>query len=149
MNQQLLFLVAFFGGVCLAIQSAFSSQLGSILKKPVLASISTYTSGALFACVFMLIFSKEIVNLQHAKQVPWYLWFIGGLFSVTGITLYYFSIPKIGIARMIALGLCGQLIFSIIAGHFGWLNVPVDPITLRKIIGMTAMVIGIILINSK
>lgn len=149
MNQQLLSVIAFLGGVCLAIQSGFSTQLGTILKKPVLASISTYTSGALFAIIFVLLFLKDAIHPQTAKQVPWYLWFIGGLFSVTGITLYYFAIPKIGIAKMMAFGLYGQLIFSVVAGHYGWLNLPVEPITYRSIIGVVAMMFGIFFITSK
>lgn len=124
MNQNLLTAIAFFGGICLAVQAAFSSQLGSLLKKPILASISTYSSGALFAIVFASLYASEAISLHAVKQVPWYLWFIGGLFSVVGVTLYYVAIPRIGIGRMMALGLCGQLIFSVIAGHFGWLNLP-------------------------
>jgi transporter family-2 protein len=149
MNQQLLSTIAFLGGVCLAIQSGFSTQLGSLLKKPIIASMATYTSGALFALIFVLFFSKDTLNLQSEKQIPTHLWIIGGLFSVTGITLYYFTIPKLGIAKMMSLGLCGQLIFSIIAGHFGWFDLPLEPISTKKVIGATAMIIGIIFINSK
>ncbi|PSL50353.1 transporter family-2 protein [Chitinophaga niastensis] len=149
MNQHFVSIIAFFGGVCLAVQACFNAQLGTLLKKPILASISQSISSFIFAAVFVLLFSKELPNLQTAKQIPWYLWFIGGLFSVTGITLYYFTIPKLGISRMISLGLCGQLVLSAIAGHFGWLNLPVEPVTLKKTIGIAAMVTGIILISSK
>jgi transporter family-2 protein len=149
MNQYFVSIMAFVGGICLAVQAGFNTQLSTLLKKPVLASISQSGSSFIFAAVFLLLFSKELPNLQTAKQIPWYLWFIGGLFSVTGITLYYFTIPKLGIARMIALGLCGQLMFSAIAGHWGWLNLPVEPITLKKIIGTVIMITGIFLITSK
>jgi bacterial/archaeal transporter family-2 protein len=149
MSQNLIAAIAFFGGICLAVQSVFSSQLGSMLKKPILASISTYVSGAILAMVFVLLSSKEAISLQAAKQVPWYLWFIGGLFSVVGITVYYFAIPKIGMGKMMALGLCGQLVFSVIAGHFGWLNLPVEPITVKRTIGVIAMTLGIFFIVSK
>jgi transporter family-2 protein len=50
---------------------------------------------------------------------------------------------------MIALGLCGQLVFSLVAGKFGWLNLPVEPITTKRLMGIAAMIIGIILINTK
>jgi transporter family-2 protein len=149
MNQYVVSIIAFIGGVCLAVQAGFNAQLGALLKKPILASISQSISSFIFASVFVLFFSKELPSLQTAKQVPWYLWFIGGLFSVTGITLYYFTIPKLGISRMISLGLFGQLVLSVIAGHFGWLRLPVEPITLKKAIGIVAMMTGIFLISSK
>lgn len=149
MNQQLLSLIAFLGGICLAIQAGLNTQLGVLLKKPILASISTSLSSVVFGLIFALLLPKEMPSLQAAKQIPWYLWFTGGLFSIVGITFYYFTIPKLGIAKMISLGLCGQLIFSIIAGHFGWLNLPTDPITLKKTLGVVAMITGIIFINTK
>ncbi|MDR7128958.1 transporter family-2 protein [Algoriphagus sp. 4150] len=148
MNQSLLSIIAFIGGVCLAIQAGFNTQLGVLVKKPILASISTSISGVLFAFVFVMLFSKDIPNIQTAKQVPWYLWFTGGLFSIIGITLYYFTIPKLGISKMISMGLCGQLVFSVVAGHFGWLDLPLEPITLKKMIGVSAMILGIAFINS-
>lgn len=149
MNQYFFSGIAFLGGVCLAVQAGFSTQLGSLLKKPILASISQSLSGIVFALVFILLFSREMPSLQTAKQIPWYLWFMGGLFSITGITLYYLTIPKLGISKMISLGLGGQLIFSAIAGHFGWLGLPVEPITFKKFIGAITMITGIILISSK
>lgn len=149
MNQQILSGVALFGGIFLAIQAGFSAHLGDLLKKPILAAVSTYTFGVLFAATFFLLFLKDGFSIQSAKQVPFYLWFTGAFFSVLGITLYYFAIPKLGIAKVISLGLCGQLLFSAVAGHFGWFNLPVDHINLKKIIGCTVMIIGIFLINSK
>lgn len=142
--------IAFFGGVCLAIQAGFNAQLGAILKKPILASISMAVASVFFGLLFLLLFfAKGMPDSQAVRQVPWYLWFIGGLFSVVGITAYYVTIPRLGIAKMISLGLCGQLICSMIAGHFGWLNLPANPITLKKIIGVVTMAAGIVLINSK
>ena len=148
MNQHLLSLIAFLGGICLAVQAGFNTQLGVLLKSPIFASISTSVSGVLFAFIFVLLFSKEMPNIQTAKQVHWYLWFTGGLFSIVGITLYIFTIPKLGVAKVISLGLCGQLLFSMVAEHFGWLNLPLEPITLKKTIGFMLMIIGIIFINS-
>lgn len=149
MNQQLVAGAAFLGGIFLAIQAGFNAHLGVLLRKPLLASISTSVSSAAFAVIFILAFSRELPGFSTLKQVPWYLWFIGGLFSMMGITLYFYSIPKLGISRMISLGLCGQLVFSLIATHFGWLNLPLEPITWKKLIGIAAMITGILFINSK
>ena len=87
--------------------------------------------------------------MQDIKGVPYYLWFLGALFSVAGISLYYFTIPKLGISSMISLGLCGQMIFSVIAGHFGFLGMPTEPIDYKRTMGVMAMIIGILLINNK
>lgn len=149
MKLYLLIILAITGGVFLAIQAGFNSQLGSILKQPILAVICTSVSSVVFGMVFLLVFEKEGIRSFTTSQVPWYLWFIGGLFSVIGIYIYFYTIPKIGISKMVALGLCGQLIFSLIAGKYGWLNLPVEPVTTKRFIGTLAMLIGIILMNTK
>ncbi len=137
------------GGVFLAVQAGFNSQLGNILKQPILAVIASSISSVVFGCLILLLISKESIQNITTTHVPWYLWFIGGLFSVVGIAIYFYNIPKIGISKMIALGLCGQLIFSLIAGKYGWLNLPVEPITTKRVIGTMAMLTGIILFNIK
>ena len=144
-----LYILAFIGGVFLAIQAAFNTQLGATLKQPIMAVVAASITSALFGALFLLFTSTDNMKLVIFQKVPWYLWFIGGLFSMIGISLYFYTIPKLGISKMIALGLCGQLIFSLIAGKFGWLNLPIEPITAKRFIGALAMIIGIILINTK
>ncbi|MDR6782975.1 transporter family-2 protein [Pedobacter africanus] len=149
MNQIALSALAFLGGIFLAIQAGFNSHLGVLLKKPLLAAIATSLSSTVFALIVVLLTMKNMPALSTVKQVPFYLWFTGGLFSVFGISLYFYTIPKLGVSTMISLGLCGQLIFALIAGHFGWLNLPQEPITVQRIAGIAAMMMGILLINLK
>lgn len=144
-----LYILALLGGMFLAIQAGFNSQLGTMLKQPILAVIATSISSVLFGGLAFFIMGKGAVNTGVLNQVPWYLWLIGGLFSMTGITLYFYTIPKLGISKMIALGLCGQVIFSMVAGQYGWLNLPEEPLTKKRIIGALIMITGIILVNTK
>jgi len=137
------------GGVFLAVQAGFNTQLSTFLKQPVLAVISTSVASAFFGSILIIFIGKSSLPLSALREIPIHLWFIGGLFSMAGISLYFYTIPQLGIARMITLGLFGQIIFSLIAGKFGWLNLPVEPITFRRIAGVAAMLLGILLINTK
>ena len=149
MNQTSLSVLAILGGVFLALQGGLNSNLGVLLKNPLLASVVAFFSSTVFATAFVLISAKSSLNWADLKQIPIYLWFTGGLFSVLGISLYYYTIPKLGISTMISLGLFGQITFSVIAGHFGWLNLPMEPITFKRSLGLIIMMSGIILINIK
>lgn len=149
MKTMILYLLAFTGGVFLAIQSGFNTQLSGYLKNPVLAVISTSLFSVVFATLISLFWIKELPNLNQVQQIPWYLWGTGAFFSVIGISLYFYTIPRLGISNMIVLGISGQLIFSIIAGKYGWLNLPIEPITTKRLLGMAALLTGIVLINSK
>lgn len=143
------YLMAFAGGIFLAVQAGFNTQLGTLLKQPILAVVSTSIASAIFGSVLFVFLNKGTLQMITIQEVPWYLWFIGGLFSTVGIFLYFYTIPKLGISKMIAIGLCGQLIFSVIAGKFGWLNMPVEPISTKRVVGVLAMILGIVLINTK
>ncbi|TPN86894.1 DMT family transporter [Aquimarina algicola] len=145
----ILYILAFMGGVFLAIQAGFNTQLSTLAKHPVFAVIATSITSAVVGVVFLFCFQKETFQLLKTQNAPWYLWCIGGIFSMAGISLYFYTIPKLGISKMITLGLCGQLIFSIIAGKYGWLHLPVEPITTKRLLGAFIMIIGIILINTK
>lgn len=149
MNQFLLSALAFTGGMFLAVQGGLNAHLGVLLKNPLIASAVAFCSSTIFA-VFILLFSaKNLPDLSEIKAVPIYLWFTGGLFSTLGISLYYYTIPKLGVSTMISLGLCGQLIFAVVAGHYGWLGLPTEPVTIRRTTGLALMVSGILLINWK
>ena len=149
MNQYTLSIFAIIGGAFLAAQGGLNAHLGVLLKNPLLASLVAFFSSLIFAFVFVILSIKELPNWSDIKGIPIYLWFTGGLCSVIGVSLYYYTIPKLGIATMISFGLCGQLIFSVVASQYGWLNLPVDPINLKKIAGIVSMIIGILLINLK
>lgn len=149
MTQTTLSGLAILGGVFLAAQGGLNSNLGVLLKNPLLASVIAFFSSTIFAAGFVILSSKTSPDWAELKQIPIYLWFTGGLCSVLGISLYYYTIPKLGISTMISLGLFGQIAFSIIAGHFGWLNLPLEPITFKRGLGLFIMMSGIILINTK
>ncbi|WP_323756913.1 DMT family transporter [Roseivirga sp.] len=149
MNQFTLSALAFLGGIFLALQGGLNAHLGVLLKNPLLASVIAFFSSFIFAVAIAIFSIDKLPPINQLKGVPPYLWFTGGLFSVIGISLYYYTIPKLGVSTMISLGLCGQLIFAVIAGHYGWLNLPIEPITFKRLSGIIAMIAGILLINWK
>ncbi|WP_257666885.1 DMT family transporter [Parapedobacter tibetensis] len=149
MSQLSLSVLAFVGGIFLAAQGTYNAQLGVQLKNPLLASALAFFFSTVFALVIVLFTMKDLPSRETIRQIPIYLWFTGGLFCVLGISLYYYTIPKLGVSTMISIGLCGQLVFAVIAGHFGWFNFPSDPINLKRVIGLISMITGVLLINLK
>lgn len=120
MNQFFLSVLAYIGSVFLAIRAGFNANLGLLLKKPQLASVAQAFSSTLFALLIVVLSVKTLPHPSTLKQVPVYLWFTSELFSVLGISIYYFTIPKLGLSTVISLGLSGQLLFAMVAGHYGW-----------------------------
>lgn len=149
MNKIIISILAFTGGIALAAQSGLNTQLGVGLKNPILASLIAFFTSTILALILVFVIIRDLPTLSQIKGIPIYLWFSGGLLSMLGIGLYLYTIPKLGISTMISIGLCGQLIFAAIAGHFGWMNLPMEPLSLKKAVGISAMISGILITNLK
>ena len=53
-----------------------------------------------------------------------------------------FLIPKLGARRFFILTITGQILMAIIVSHFGALESPKDPITLKKLFGAALIIVG-------
>jgi transporter family-2 protein len=148
MNNSTFLLFSFLVGVMVVIQGGINSQLGILLNSSLLATSTALTMGASFTLIAVLITVKEFPTLHQLREVPIYMWVTGGMLSFLAVTLFYYIIPKIGISTTVTFGLAGQFIFAAIAGHYGWFNTPMEPITAQKISGLLIMVTGVILIKS-
>lgn len=149
MNNYTFFTLAFLAGIMIVIQGGTNAQLGTLLKSPVMASLIALSVGTALTLVIVLFSTEKYPSVEDLQKVPVYLWFTGGLFSALAITLFYFLIPKIGISTAISFGLIGQLFFAAMAAHFGWFNSPTEPLTFKKITGLTLLFIGIILTKTQ
>jgi transporter family-2 protein len=149
MNNLILFLLSFLVGIMVVIQGVVNARLGVLLKNSLLATSTALTVGASLTLVAVMITVRQFPSTQQLKEIPTYMWISGGLLSFIAVTLFYYIIPRLGISTAVTFGLAGQLIFAAAAGHFGWFNMPLEPITLKKVLGLLVMISGVILINSK
>jgi transporter family-2 protein len=137
---------AFAIGCMIPLQAAINSQLKNHLgPSTLLASLVSFAVGTL-ALAIVAATSDRVQNLAgvaHAR--PWQLTggLLGALF-VFGTTLLA---PKIGVAKMTALIIAGQVIVSIVLDHQGWLGLAVREITPTRIAGGVLVVAGVLLVN--
>ncbi|MBE0371116.1 DMT family transporter [Pseudoalteromonas aurantia] len=140
-------LLACIAGAAIAFQASINAQLGVLLKSPILATTTAFFVSGCYAMVVYLSTERPVIDLQTATKVPWYLWTVGGLFSVIGVGLSYYLIPKMGIGNLMSLVLTGQLLMAMMINHFGWFHTEPLPITTTKVLGILALLVGIYLVN--
>ncbi|MEP2771912.1 MAG: DMT family transporter [Fulvivirga sp.] len=146
MNSPTLLLLSFSVGIMVVIQGGINARLGLMLSNTLLAtSIALLTSAAITLIAFFITV-KEYPSLDHLRSIPVY-WFLGGVFSFLALSLFYYVIPRLGISTVVTFGLTGQIIFASIAAHYGWFGMPVELISIKKVMGMLIMIAGLILIK--
>jgi len=145
MNYASMLLLSFAVGIMVVVQGGLNAKLGVLLNNPLLGTSAALTISACFTLVAVFVSVKEFPSLQQLKVIPLYLWFTGAAFSFIAVSLFYYLIPKLGIATAVTFGLCGQIAFSMIAAHFGWFGLPVEPISIKKILGVLMLVSGVFL----
>lgn len=142
-------LLAFLAGTTIAVQMAMNAQLGSVLKSPMLASVCAFFSAVVVTALAVVFTVRDYPSINTVKTVPVYLWFTGGLLSALAISMFYYLIPRMGLGAMISFALSGQLLVAVLCGHFGWFDVPQKPINFPKLMGVAALISGVVLINSE
>ncbi len=134
-------------GIAIALQSSMSGQFSSIIRSPSWTSLVIYLTSSIVMSTYLLITKTRAPSFETLKLVPTHLWFMGAFLSVFALTLVYWQMPKIGVARVMTGVLTGQLVISLIAAHYGWFGLPVTSLTAVRVGGLVFMLVGLVLIN--
>ncbi len=145
MTNSLYSLVAFTAGGMLAMQAGFNARLGVLTRNTLLASASAMLTA--FLCVSALYLASRRREEARPIGIPRYLWVIGGVLSAVAVTAVYWLVPRLGISAVVVLALVGQLITSLVAGHFGWFELPRARLDSTKLLGASALLAGALLVT--
>lgn len=142
-------IIGFMFGFCPPIQTAINSALGQQLHSSIMASLISFTVGTIVLFILTLIFNKSLkvttFNSKEGKLKP--IYFIGGVLGVIFVTTNIILMPHLGAALTTIIVMLGQMLMGIIIDHFGLLGTNVNKITPRKVLGIIAIMIGIILLR--
>lgn len=142
-------IIGFMFGFCPPIQTAINSALGQQLHSSVMASLISFTVGTIVLFILTLIFNKSLkvttFNSKQGKLKP--IYFIGGILGVIFVTTNIILMPHLGAALTTIIVMLGQMLMGIIIDHFGLLGTNVNKVTPRKVLGIIAIMIGIILLR--
>jgi len=133
-------ITAFLMGVILSVylpmNSSVSRHLGSSMAaSAVFFVVATVTS------IMIMMSAGDYHALAKIKSVPVSL-YISGVISAFFIVGTTFLIPKVGARTFFILLVSGQILMAMVISHFGVLESPQDPITLRKTVGAILVIAG-------
>jgi transporter family-2 protein len=136
-------IIAFLMGVILSTYLPMNSSASRYLGSSIAASFSFFiVATATSLCI--LLFSGQYHALTKLKTVPAYL-HIAGIISAFFIVGTTFLVPKIGARTFFILLVSGQILMAIAISHFGLLESPQDPVTIKKMAGAILVIAGAVL----
>lgn len=146
-NNSYIFLVlAILAGMMMPTQGAVNTRLAGYVDSPISAAFISFAVGTLALFIYLIATGVPLSSLANAKDAPPIAW-IGGLLGAFFVSAVASSIPKLGVAMTFSLAIAGQMLITLFLDHFGFLGVPVKEISMVRILGVTLITIGVILIR--
>ncbi len=127
------------GGI-LAIMVVVNGRLGLFIGL-YLSCVVIHLIG--LAASSVILTAKKQVPFQHAK-IP-LKFYSGGFFGIATVILFNAAYAKISVTALVALGLLGQAVSSLVVDHFGLFEMQKRPLNKKQIPGLIVAAFGIIL----
>ncbi len=110
------------------------------------ASMLLHVVGALMGSALMIVGLRGSPGLSGMGSAPWWA-FLGGAVGVTLMAGLNRAVPVVGVALATALMVASQLSFSLLFEHYGWMELPRNPATLSRGLGVIFLVLGAFLVS--
>jgi bacterial/archaeal transporter family-2 protein len=138
---------AFLMGVVLTTQVATNTQLGKALDNSYIPAMVNMAIGLVATVILTWSMTTEWPSREMVRAAPWYAWVAGGVLGVTYLTGNVLLAPKLGAGELVGLIIAGQLMFSVLLDHFGWLGFEQHAASVPRLIGCALMIAGVFLVS--
>jgi bacterial/archaeal transporter family-2 protein len=142
------YLLSILAGVAVAFQTGVNSQLRTDTNNPVLTALISFGVGTLALVILYVTLFRQSPTFPESYSFTWWK-FTGGLLGVLYVTGVVIAAPRIGAANALAFIVAGQFVAAIVIDHFGWMKLPINPISTYRLAGIALLLVGVYLIQKK
>jgi transporter family-2 protein len=142
----LAYILGITAGFGLAVQVGMNAQLRKVLQSANSAALISFLVGTTALLALLVVTRTALPTRDSIAAVPAWAWF-GGLFGAFYVAISTIVASELGAASLLALALMGQLAMALVVDHFGWLGLPVNPITLTRLAGVGLLGVGVWLVT--
>lgn len=137
------FIGAFATGGLLTLMVWFNGTL-AITGTLLFSSWVPHVTGSVLAIIVLLIWRPKIA--QPCAKIPWWA-YLGGISGAVTVMLTSAAMNTVlAISGTIALGLAGQMVFSLIADKWGMMGLPQRDPTRRDLLALSLIMAGSVLL---
>ena len=134
--------IGLIGGVAVGLQGPMSGAMSQRLG-PLGSSLIIHVGGAIVSALLLVLAGG--VNLESLKGLPLPYFFAGCFGVILYLTLAY-TLPRVGVAMTTALLILAQMSIGLLLDQFGWLGVPQHSISVIRLAGVAALLLGAYLV---
>jgi bacterial/archaeal transporter family-2 protein len=145
-NTYFYLILAIIAGMMMPTQGAVNTKLATYVESPISAAFISFAIGTIALFIYLIATGVPLSSLANIKDAPPIAW-IGGLLGAFFVSAIAASVPRLGVAMTFSLAIAGQMLVTLIIDHFGFLDVPVKQISFVRILGVSLITIGVILIR--
>jgi transporter family-2 protein len=133
-------------GLGLTLQVGMNAQLRKVLDSANLAALISFLVGTLTLVLLIVVTRTPLPDREALAGIPVWAWFGGvlGAFYVASTTVVA---VELGATTLLALALLGQLAGALVVDHYGWMGLPVNPLTGTRIAGVALLGVGVWLVS--
>jgi transporter family-2 protein len=142
----LAYLLGILSGFGFTLQIGMNSRLRTVLQSANTAALVSFLVGTVALISLLLATRAPIPDRDTLASVPVWAWF-GGLMGAFYVAISTVVASQLGTASLLGLTLLGQLAMSLAADHFGWMGLPIHPITLTRVAGVVLLGAGVWLVT--
>lgn len=144
----LAYILGITAGLGLALQVGMNAQLRKVLQSANAAALISFLVGTCALVALLLVMRPPMPGRDTLAAVPLWAWF-GGLFGAFYVAISTIVATELGAASLLALALVGQLGMALLVDHFGWLGLPVNPISWTRLAGVGLLCGGVWLVTRR
>jgi len=142
--------LAYFLGIAsgfgLTLQIGMNTKLSTVMHSPNTAALISFMAGTVGLVALLVVTRTPLPDRDTLASIPMWAWF-GGFMGAFYVAISTVVASQLGAVSLLALALLGQLATAMVADHFGWVGLPVHPITFARLAGVALLGTGVWLIT--
>ncbi|MFH5803611.1 DMT family transporter [Alienimonas sp. DA493] len=132
-------------GFALACQPGVNGTLGKILSHKLHASLTSFTVGLACSIVACLLIARSLPKPSDYADAPWWT-FTGGAIGAFLVTASLIFAPRVGAGAWLGIMIVAQLGGAVLLDHWGLAGYEVRPATWVRLLGVTLMIGGVVMV---
>ncbi len=139
-------ILAVVAGMMMPTQAGINHKLADDISSPILSAFVSFVVGTVALFIYILATGESLGNLTSLKSASLISW-TGGLLGAFFVASTVILVPRIGVALTFSLVVAGQMLITLLLDHYGFLGVPVKEVNIQRIIGVSLVILGVVLVR--